>query len=148
MKGRTIWVCAVLCSLFGVAIGAVPQGQAGSVDAQPPQQQAAKPKPTNIKALPSDISGGDLDKLMHQFKLQLGVPCEYCHAENAQTGDLDYASDANPVKETARFMIRMTSDINTKYLAQLGSRRYSPPFNCGSCHQGQPEPAEFVPKPR
>jgi hypothetical protein len=61
---------------------------------------------------------------------------------------LDFASNENPVKETARLMIRMTNDINTKCLAQFGDRRYSPPFNCGTCHQGQPEPSEFVPKPK
>ena len=115
------------------------------------QEQAAKsatvhhPR-TNLKVLPKDISGQELHARMQQYVTEVGVPCEYCHAENPQTGKPDFASDENSIKETARFMIKMTDDINTKYLAQLGDRRYSPPFTCGSCHQGQPEPPAFVPK--
>jgi hypothetical protein len=115
------------------------------------QEQTAKSAtvhhpPTNLKVLPKDISGQELHARMQQYVTEVGVPCEYCHAENPQTGKPDFASDENSIKETARFMIKMTDDINTKYLAQLGDRRYSPPFACGSCHQGQPEPPAFVPK--
>jgi hypothetical protein len=96
--------------------------------------------------LPKDISPDALDKLMHRYREQLGVPCGYCHEENRETRQIDFASDENPVKQTARFMISMTSDINNKYLAQLGDRRYSEPISCANCHRGQIEPPNFEPK--
>jgi len=41
-------------------------------------------------------------------------------------------------------MISMLTDINDKYLAQLGGdRRYAVPVTCGSCHQGQSNPPAF-----
>jgi hypothetical protein len=45
-------------------------------------------------------------------------------------------------------MISMTGDINNKYLAQLGDRRYSEPISCGNCHRGQIDPPSFEPKPQ
>ncbi len=108
---------------------------------------AVYPKPRNLKVLPKEMSGDDIDKLMQQYQQYLGVPCGYCHEENPETKQIDYASDENPIKETARFMITMTSDINAKYLAQLGDRRYSDPITCGNCHRGQVQPPSFELKP-
>ena len=136
------------CSLFAVAVCIASQVSSPKMVVTPaPTQQAAHPKPTNLKVLPKDISGDEIDKLMRRFELDLGVPCGYCHEQNAQTKAIDFASDENPVKETARYMIKMNSDINTKYLAQLGDRRYAEPFTCGNCHQGQVDPPTFEPKP-
>ncbi len=119
---------------------------------QEPKEKAAQPsslhpKPRNLKVLPKEISGDDIDKLMHQYEQYLGAPCGYCHEQNPETKQIDYASDENPVKETARFMISMTSDINNKYLGQLGDRRYAQPITCGNCHRGQVEPPVFELKP-
>ncbi|QMV19752.1 c-type cytochrome [Granulicella sp. 5B5] len=131
-----------------VVAGLVLVAAASTAQQEPPAKSttAVHHAPTNLKVLPKDISSEELHARMRQYVSEVGVPCGYCHAENPQTGKLDFASDDNPVKETARFMIKMTDDINTKYLAQLGDRRYSPAFTCGSCHQGQPEPPTFVPK--
>ncbi len=94
-----------------------------------------------------DLSGDEVDKLMHRYKQELGAPCGYCHVENAETKQIDFASDENPIKQTARMMIGMTGDINAKYLAQLGDRRYAEPLTCGNCHQGQIDPPMFEAKP-
>jgi Photosynthetic reaction centre cytochrome C subunit len=147
MNARYTVALILSCSVFGVAMAAAPQGPVAkaAVDAVS-AQRVSHPKPTNLKVLPKDISGDDIDKLMHRYKQDLGVPCGYCHEENAQTKQIDFASDENPVKETARFMIKMNNDINTKYLAQLGDRRYADPFTCGNCHQGQVDPPTFEPK--
>ncbi len=99
----------------------------------------------NLKVLPKDISARELDGLMHEYGEELGVKCGYCHTEDPQTGRLDYASDENPRKETARLMIAMLRDINTKYLAQLGDPSYPVIVTCGNCHQGQTNPPDFVP---
>ncbi|RSL16699.1 photosynthetic reaction center cytochrome c subunit [Edaphobacter aggregans] len=107
-----------------------------------------RPKPTNIKALPANITGDDLIKIMHQYEGDLGVECEFCHARNPETKRNDFPSDANPVKETARAMIRMTDDLNTKFLTQLSNRKTTDPITCGTCHQGMAHPSVFVPKPK
>jgi Photosynthetic reaction centre cytochrome C subunit len=118
-----------------------------------PATQAAKPprgprpNPTNIKALPKNITGDEVIKVMHQYEGDLGVDCGFCHARNPETKRNDFPSDANPVKDTARMMIRMTDDLNTKYLTQLEDRRTADPITCGTCHRGMSHPEPFVPKP-
>lgn len=148
MQVRFTAALVLSCSIFGVALGADLQTmciQAASDPVTVPR--TSHPKPTNLKVLPKDISGDDIDKLMHGYQKQLGVPCGYCHEQNVETKQIDYASDENPVKQTARFMISMTGDINNKYLAQLGDRRYASPITCGNCHRGLAEPPDFEPKP-
>ena len=115
-------------------------------NARPPR--GPRPNPTNIKALPKDITGDEIIKLMHQYEGDLGVECEYCHARNAATRRNDFPSDANPVKEKARLMIKMTDDLNAKYLAQLSDRKSTDAVTCGTCHRGMAHPEPFVPKPR
>jgi cytochrome c5 len=105
-------------------------------------------RPTNLQVLRNDISAADLKRLMHRYEDALGVSCEYCHAENEETKQVDYASDDNPKKQTARLMIAMLSDINGKYLSQLGDGDYVAPVTCGNCHQGQTTPPTFDPRPR
>ncbi|SFS13845.1 Photosynthetic reaction center cytochrome C subunit [Granulicella pectinivorans] len=145
MNGRYGVALLLGCVTFGVAAFAATQGP-GSTSAKHEDAKAAYPRPTNLKVLSKTISGEDLDKLMHRFKEDLGVPCGYCHEENPETKQINYASDENPIKETARFMIKMNEDINTKYLGQLGDRRYAEPLTCGNCHQGQVDPPTFQPK--
>jgi Photosynthetic reaction centre cytochrome C subunit len=119
----------------------------GIATAQAPPA-GAPPPPTNIKALPKGISRTDLIKIMRQYTGDLGVECAFCHAQDPATKRLDFASDANPMKEKARFMIEMTDDLNNKYLTQMPNRMYADPITCGTCHQGQSHPAVFVPKPQ
>ncbi len=101
----------------------------------------------NLQVLPKDMSGASVGRLMKRFEQDLGVKCSHCHVEDPQTQKLDYVSDENPRKQSARVMISMVSDINDKYLAQLGGdRRYAVPVTCGSCHQGQSSPPGFEAK--
>lgn len=148
MQVRFTAAFIISCSIFGVAMRAALQPPGIQAASDPiSDQQNSRPKPTNLKVLPKDISGDDIDKLMYGYEKQLGVPCGYCHEQNAETKQIDFASDENPVKQTARFMISMTGDINKKYLAQLGDRRYAQPITCGNCHRGQVTPPDFETKP-
>jgi len=97
----------------------------------------------NLKVLPISLSDADVVLLMVRYGQELGVQCSFCHAENPQTQQLDLRSDENPRKQIARIMIGMVSDINNKYLAQVGDRRYAVPISCGNCHQGQTFPPPF-----
>ena len=140
-------VLLLSCVTAGIALNAASQSPADKQEATPVPQEAFS-RPRNLKVLPKSIRGEDLTKLMREYEQGLGVPCGYCHAEDAQTKQIDYASDDNPIKQTARVMITMTGDINTKYLAQLGDRRYATPVTCGNCHHGQATPPDFEPKPQ
>jgi Photosynthetic reaction centre cytochrome C subunit len=86
---------------------------------------------------------------MHQYEADLGVSCEFCHtAPDPTTHRADRASDANPMKDKARFMIQMTADLNNKYLAQLPDRHDTDPVTCGTCHRGEKHPSVFAPTAR
>jgi hypothetical protein len=123
--------------------------QAPATPGQGPQRpRGPRPAPVNIKALPKDISGDDLIKLMREYEGALGVECEYCHAKDPATGRNNFASDANPMKDRARVMIRMTENINATYLTQLTDPKPTNPVTCGTCHQGMAKPAVFIPKPQ
>jgi hypothetical protein len=133
-------LCAGLIPILSAAGQTAPAAASGQGVARAPA------KPTNLKVLPQDT---DLRKVMRQFAGDLGVECEFCHAPaDPVTHRADRASDANPVKETARFMIQMTDDLNDKYLAEMPNRRYADPITCGTCHRGSAHPSIFVPPPR
>jgi len=143
-----------LCLAFAAAAFAqTPAPPAGTPPAGAPpagQQQrprGPRPAPTNLKALPKDTTGDQVNTIMHGFEGALGVECEFCHARNPETKRNDFASDANPKKDKARLMIKMTETINTQFVSQLNNPKAENPVTCGTCHRGSEQPAVFVPKP-
>lgn len=112
-----------------------------------PAQRRQIPAPTNLKVLPKDTTGPQVISIMRGFEGQLGVECTYCHAKNPATGHPDFASDANPMKDRARVMIKMAKAINTEYLTQLTDPKPENPVTCGTCHRGSPQPSVFTPAP-
>jgi len=98
---------------------------------QGPQQQQR-----NLKVLPQNISRDSLDHLMDEYKIDLGVKCGYCHAQGSK------ASDANPKKDIARTMMRMTDDMNHKYMALVphSDTAQVQTVTCYTCHRGLPKP--------
>ena len=70
---------------------------------------------------------------MRAFTVALGVQCTYCHVQG------DFASDDNPKKETARMMLTMARDINSKF--PDGQRHVT----CYTCHRGATTPATEPP---
>ncbi len=141
-------VCAGLVPVLAAPAQTTPAPAESHVQSAVAEPQNA-PGFKNLKVLPDTISRDDLRKLMRQFSGDLGVECEFCHAAaDPVTRRADRASDANPVKETARYMIQMTDDINTKYLAQIKDRHDTNPVTCGTCHRGEKHPSVFIPPPR
>ncbi|MGP8258422.1 MAG: c-type cytochrome [Acidobacteriaceae bacterium] len=141
-------LCAGLVFLLSASAQTAPAPARAAAPAAPGAQNGAGTF-KNLKVLPDTISRDDLRKLMRQFTGDLGVQCEFCHAAaDPVTKREDRASDANPVKETARYMIQMTEDINTKYLAEIPNRKDTNPVTCGTCHRGEKHPSVFVAPPR
>ena len=146
-RGSLLAVCVGLLSAQLTLAQEAPAAPAATQAPRAGQPRGPRPNPTNIKALPKDITGDEINKVMHQYEGDLGVECAFCHTRNPDTKRNDFPSDANPLKEKARFMIKMTADINTKYLAQLSDRMSTDPVTCGTCHRGAAMPETFVPKP-
>ncbi len=144
-----LWLPALFGSALFVLTSSIPSSLAAAPEARSDAEEAAAyAQPTNLTVLPKDIPAPRLKALMKRYTEELGVQCGHCHVEDPQSHHLDYASDDNPAKQTARVMITMLSDINTKYLAQLGDPRYSAHVTCGNCHQGQSDPPAFEPNNR
>ena len=98
-------------------------------------------KATNLQVLPKDIGSDDLDHIMKAFANSLGVKCSYCHApkSNGEKG-LDFASDDNPKKDIARFMIKMTNEINANYFKDHRRDSLLLQVGCMTCHNGKAHP--------
>jgi hypothetical protein len=55
---------------------------------------------------------------------------------------MDMPSDANPMKDIARQMIKMTDEMNKKYIATIPHADTVKVQNvtCNTCHRGQAKP--------
>lgn len=104
------------------------------------------PQERNLKILPKDISDAKLDSIMQSYTIALGQKCNFCHVPFSPiTPDkLNYASDADPMKEEARKMMRMTIYINkTNFYHDKNERpEYLKTVTCKTCHRGEPFPPE------
>ena len=127
--------------LLGIAV----VGAIGIFSFKQPQPQPRPKFEHNFKVLPKDISHDSLDNLMDSYNMALGVKCNFCHAKRADNPDrIDPRSDANPVKDEARFMINMTNEMNAKYFKDLKSvtTKATQIVTCLTCHNGKELPAQ------
>ena len=122
---------AAAAALFGIARFAAPGA------AQPGQEPAER----NLKVLPRDIPQERLMQVMQGFTRALGVQCSHCHVRG------DFSSDANPNKETARGMMRMTRVINQDQLRAIPGVDADAAVSCFTCHRGEAQPATMLPAP-
>lgn len=98
----------------------------------------------NLKVLPKNITAKQLDSVMEHFSVSLNVGCDFCHVENKEKTDMDFASDDNKHKLIARDMLEMTYAINDKYFDYTGVKRdinTQLMITCYSCHNGEKMPA-------
>ncbi len=106
-------------------------------------QETVQPK-RNLKVLPKNISKDDLDHVMDEWKVALGVRCNFCHAASPDNPrKMNWASDAKPEKEMARQMYTMTGKINKKFFhVKKGSdgMMAMAEVNCNTCHHGEAHP--------
>ncbi len=109
------------------------------------QQKAQPPRPDdlhfhNLQILPQNIARKDLVDIMKGYTRALGVRCQHCHVRTAETPKeiFDFPSDANPKKNDARVMMRMTERINTQYVAKINDAHTT--VSCWTCHRGHTQP--------
>lgn len=105
----------------------------------------AQEAPKNLQVLPKDWTRQQVVAQMRDFSFATGFRCEGCHYDPVGEGnfrDIDFASDENPRKNKARFMIRMTRMLNENVLSLLqGESEASHPVTCKTCHRGINRPA-------
>ncbi len=116
----------------------------------PPKQEFVWPERiANAQVLPADIGAERLRRTMVGFARALGVRCTFCHVgpEGAPLTQLDFASDANPHKNIARGMMRMTQRLNAEALPAIVGPSEQPRVTCFTCHRGATEPETMPPPP-
>jgi hypothetical protein len=112
-----------------------------SLAAMAPSQQKDEHQAKNLKVLPKDISHHDLDSIMDNFKVALGVKCNFCHATSKDNPKrLDFASDEKEYKLVARDMMKMTAKINKKYFKEHEGNDNVAAIQCVTCHNGNQKP--------
>lgn len=84
----------------------------------------------NLQVLHGIHSLPQLENVMRGFNEALGVQCTFCH--NIK----DFASDEKPTKAMARLMIRMVTNIDTRYIDKPDWEKVT----CFTCHRGKPIP--------
>jgi len=95
----------------------------------------------NLKVLPKDISSDSLERIMDDFTTALNVDCRFCHApkDPSEPKKLNYASDNNRHKDITRTMMRMTNEMNDKFMKTLPGKQVQM-VTCNTCHRGKAEP--------
>jgi hypothetical protein len=121
---QKLFIVAILTGIVSISVAAI-------------HIQARKYR--NLKILPADISEQKLDSFMHVYCRALNVECNFCHKASLLTGgELDFSSDAEPMKNNARDMMRMVIDINKTYF-NYDTTKHAIDLNvisCKNCHQG------------
>src|SRR5262249_45521113 len=87
----------------------------------------------NLQFLKKDISKDELKAVMKAQAKALGVDCDHCH-------DMPDADKDTKNKKIAREMMRMTHEINQKYLRGADVR-----VTCDTCHRGKEKPEAVSP---
>jgi len=93
---------------------------------------------------PKHYTKKQIDSIMNEWSVSLGVKCNFCHARNADTNlpGLNYDSEKKPEKRMARRMYQMTVSLNATYFNFNNS---TDPDTihivvCYTCHRGQSKP--------
>ena len=124
-----------LVTLAAYAPHSAPPTASGSVPADSSEWE-------NLQILPDSLSRDQLIGIMRGFTDALGVQCGHCHVR--EDGEFVFPSDANPHKDVARGMMRMTWQINQEILPAiegLHGEGEEMRVTCYTCHRGAPEPA-------
>ncbi len=88
----------------------------------------------DLQVLPKTISKEELKAIMKAQAQALGVKCDHCH-------DMPDAAKDTKHKAVARTMIKMTNEINAKFLKGMDHK-----VTCDTCHRGKETPERTATK--
>ncbi len=156
MKTSSLFLPSASVSLLAVAVFAAASA-AQAPQGAPPEGGGPPhsfPAPTNLKVLPKNLNGKQVREIMHGWSGDLGVHCDFCHAEDPNRKgpngrpELDFALDTKDEKAMARIMYTMTEDDKKHYVAKVAAmdkmEEPAAPLTCGTCHRGHEDPPAFV----
>jgi hypothetical protein len=100
-----------------------------------PAERLAKPAKEAFKSIQvlGAVPAARLMQGMQSMEQNLGAECDHCHVEH------DFASDDKKPKQTARTMMKMALDVNTRF---FGGRTH---VTCYTCHRADTTPEPFTP---
>lgn len=107
---------------------------------QPKDNWTWPTEPKNMKVL-KGVVGEDLKAVMQGWNKALGVKCNFCHKskEGAPFSEWDFVSDEKPEKNFTREMVKMTNDINKKWIGKKFKSQHN--ITCSTCHRGEKAPS-------
>jgi hypothetical protein len=119
---------AVVAIAAGVAVFAIVDTAHGQGGGGPPYK--------NLQVMPKNITKDQLKSYMKFMAKSLDVECDHCHEPP------DMAADKKDAKNIARQMMKMTDEINGKWLKGMKDidKNY---VTCGTCHRGATTPPKF-----
>ena len=85
----------------------------------------------NIQVLPKTMPRDQIKQVMKGISRDLGVECDFCHEVP------DMASDKLGHKKVAREMLKMTEELNAKWIKKLDAKAE---VTCNTCHRGHEKP--------
>lgn len=104
----------------------------------------------NLKIIPKNTDGDQLERIMHKMTHDLGVTCSYCHPDTKPgifPVRVDFETDSKPEKLIARKMMRMTDKLNKKYFGYTNDYSFrslnQSVLTCNTCHRGLPKPSNM-----
>ncbi len=90
----------------------------------------------NLQVLPKTTSKEEIRAIMKAQAKALDVECDHCHKVP------DMAADDLDTKKMARQMMKLTAEINDKWLKGMKGADKNK-VTCGTCHRGHAEPPPF-----
>jgi hypothetical protein len=136
-----------LCLTVVVALPSALHAQTASAQKFPPDQFM------NLQVFPKDAKPDVVIQAMKNFTRALGVRCQFCHVgkEGQPLAEVDFVSDTNPHKNTARMMMRMSGEINARITKEMpDAPANGMQVTCFTCHRGAEHPVhspDAAPKP-
>ena|ERR1041385_653333 len=116
----------------------MPQPAQTPATAAAEQTIAQEGREKNVKLL-GDMPVSQFIPVMNYFASSLGRRCNFCHA--VKNGQIDYASDDKPEKNTAREMIKLVLETNKNFF------KGNTDVSCYVCHRGRNNPQSVPPLP-
>ena len=134
---RAFFILATIALAASAAAAQPPAAQPSP--GQAPAARSGQPPapPQNLQVLPKDMPREQLLATMQQFTQSLGVQCNYCHVQEGRGGRNDMAADDKQTKKTARQMLILARDINSKLPAAVSkTAEETTRVGCTTCHRG------------
>jgi tetratricopeptide (TPR) repeat protein len=144
MNGARIGTAAavvVMTASLALAQGQPPPGG----QQQTPAAGQQPPPMTNLQVFPKDTPRQQVQAAMNAFEQALGVQCSYCHVNEGRGGRNDFASDEKQTKKTARQMMILAREINSKLPEAVGKPATDTTrVGCATCHRGVAIPKQLT----